>query len=168
MDKISKTDPEIKDQILNWFFKYHRQSADDFSGQEQFVPFDKLSPDEQKHFSGLLSTSDIPVLVLKADKDNTTICTTRRFVHLENGDITELKYTDFDKHNGYKSIAIPGHAGPAIGIKTDGYIADFGLQKTDGQIVYWKIPTGHSGFAFWNVTKKFDIIGRKYLVDGDK
>jgi hypothetical protein len=163
MSKFLKTDEEIKDQILGWFFKYYKQSADSFSGQEQFTPFEKLSQHEKENFSGLLNASDIPVLVLKAGMDNSTICTTRRFVHIENGEISELNYTDFDDHSGFKSITIPGYSEPNTGVKTNGYIADFGLKKNDGQIIYWQIPTGHLGFAFWNITKKFNLIGRKYI-----
>jgi hypothetical protein len=92
------------------------------------------------------------------------ICTTRRFIYLENDRTQALKYSEFKNHTGYKSINVLGHSGSHIGVKTDDYIAEFGLSKNDRQIVYWKIPTGHSGLAFWNVTKKFELIGRKYII----
>jgi hypothetical protein len=81
------------------------------------------------------------------------ICTTRRFIYLENGSIQALTYSEFKNHTGFKSIDIQGNSRTSFGVKTEGYIAEFGLRKKDGQIVYWKIPTGKSGFAFWNVTK---------------
>jgi hypothetical protein len=62
----------------------------------------------------------------------------------------------------YKSISITIN-GKLKGVKSDGYFAGFGLRKHGGEIVYWLIPTGRAGFAFWNVTKKCELIGRKYL-----
>lgn len=164
METFQKTDTEIKNQIINWFLKYHAKFIDDFNGQEQFTLFDKLSLDQQKTINTFFHADELPVLVLKNDNENMIICTTRRFIYLQNNKTQELKYSDFDNHVGYKSINVPGHTVPHVGIKTNGYISEFGLRKNDGQIVYWKIPTGHSGFAFWNITKKFDIIGRKYII----
>lgn len=164
MEPIQKMDKEIKDQIIKWFLKYHRLSIETFNGQEEFTLFDKLSLDKQNVINVLLEDNELPVLVLKKGNENIVVCTTRRFVYFNNDRTHELKYSDFENHVGYKSINVPVHTGPHIGIKTDGYISEFGLRKNDGQIVYWKIPTGPSGFAFWNVTKKFDIIGRKYII----
>jgi len=79
-----------------------------------------------------------------------------------------LNYIDFNQHVGYKSIAVSENFGIKVSVKTNGYIADFGLQKSNGQIVYWKIPTGQSSFAFWNITKNLDIIARQYLIDCKK
>lgn len=164
METFQKTDKQIKDQIINWFLKYHQKSFDNFNGQEEFTLFDKLSLDKQKVIDELSLYNELPVLVLKKDNENIVVCTTRRFIYFENNMTRELKYSDFKNHIGYKSIKVSGHSEPHISVKTDGYISEFGLRKNDEEIVYWKIPTGHSGFAFWNVTKKFDIIGRKYII----
>jgi hypothetical protein len=48
-------------------------------------------------------------------------------------------------------------------VKTEGLVKEFGIRKTDGTIIYWIIPTGISGFGFWNVTKRCELVGRKYL-----
>jgi hypothetical protein len=164
MDKFQKTDKEIKNQIINWFLKYHGNPIDSFNGQEEFTLFDKISANTQKVINALALNNELPVLVLKKDNEIIVVCTTRRFVYFENNATQELKYSDFEYHTGYKSINVPGHTGSYIGVKTDGYISEFGLRKNEGYIVYWKIPTGHSGFAFWNVTKKFSILGRKYII----
>ncbi len=164
MEKFQKTDKEIKNQIIRWFLKYHRDPIDNFNGQEEFTLFDKISADIQEGINQLSLNNELPVLVLKKDNEVIVVCTTRRFVYFENNGTQELKYSDFEYHTGYKSIVVPGHIGPYIGVKTNGYIAEFGLRKYDGHTVYWKIPTGRSGFAFWNVTKKFSIIGRKYII----
>lgn len=164
MTTFPKTDKQIKDQIIHWFLKYHGKPLDNFTGEEEFTLFDKISSDKQKPINQLLLNHELPVLVLKNGIEIIVVCTTRRFVYMENNKAQELKYPDFEGHAGFKSIDIPGHSGATLGVKKDGYISEFGLRKTDGQIVYWKIPTGRSGFAFWNVTKKFDIIGRKYII----
>ena len=164
MKTFRKTDKEIKDQIINWFLKYHKLSNDDFTGFEEFTLFEKLLLDKQEKTKTLLHANELAVLILKKDVENTIICTTRRFICLEKNEILELKYSEFNRHVGYKDIHVHGHIGPHIGVKTDGYISEFGLQKNDGQIIYWKIPTGKSGFAFWNITQKFEMIGRKYII----
>ena len=65
-------------------------------------------------------------------------------------------------HTGFKSIDIQGNSRTSIGVKTDGYI-EFGLRKKEVQIVYWK-SDWKSGFAFWMLQKKFELIGRKYII----
>ncbi|NBA78868.1 hypothetical protein GOQ04_25170 [Emticicia sp. ODNR4P] len=164
METFQKTDKAIKDQIIHWFLVYHGKTIDHFNGQEEFTLFDKLFSDEQRVINKLSIDTELPVLVLKKDSENIVICTTRRFIYLENGSIQALTYSEFKNHTGFKSIDIQGNSRTSIGVKTDGYIAEFGLRKKEGQIVYWKIPTGKSGFAFWNVTKKFELIGRKYII----
>ncbi|MDI9858068.1 hypothetical protein [Flectobacillus roseus] len=164
METFQKTDKEIKDQIIHWFLVYHGKTIDHFNGQEEFTLFDKLFSDEQTVINALSIDTELPVLVLKKDSGNIVICTTRRFIYLEKDSIQALTYSEFKNHTGYESIDVYRNSRLHIGVKTDGYIAEFGLRKKDGQIVYWKIPTGKSGFAFWNVTKKFELIGRKYII----
>lgn len=164
MDKLEKTDKEIKDKIINWFLKHHNQSIESFNGLEEFTLFDKLSLVKQKQLHLISQGNEIPVLVLQKDNNNIIVCTTRRFIYFENNTTQELKYSDFHNHAGYKSMSVPEYSEPSINIKADGHISDFGLIRNDEQIIYWKIPTGKSGFSFWNITKKFDIIGRKYII----
>jgi hypothetical protein len=164
MQTFQKTDKQIKAQIINWFLNYHRKSIDNFDGREEFTLFDKLSLDNQKVISTFSLPKELPVLVLKKDDKNIVVCTTRRFVYLENDKTQEIKYSDFKRHVGFKFINLTRHTGHYISVKTDGHISEFGVLKNDGQIVNLKIPTGHSGFAFWNITKKFEIIGRKYIM----
>ena len=76
-----------------------------------------------------------------------------------------LFYKDFVHHTGYKSMAILSMETNAAvkSIKTDGYFQEFGLKIRSGEVIYWSIPSGKPGFAFWNVTKKCELIGRRYL-----
>jgi hypothetical protein len=83
-------------------------------------------------------------------------------VKLTNDIVEYINYTEFDWHIGYKSIAAKRDRGVSVSVKTDGQIAEFWLRKINGEIVFWEIPTGKAGFAFWNVTKKCELIGRKY------
>lgn len=107
----------------------------------------------------------MPVLVLKLRDNEFLINTTERFLQIGNSANESVYYTDFKRHRGYRSIAVDSKFGVKhIGVKTDGYFADFGLEKQNGEVVYWSIPTGKPGFAFWNLTKKFNIIGRKYII----
>jgi hypothetical protein len=107
------------------------------------------------------------VLILTVKNDEWIINTTRRFVRLQNTKSDCVDYTDFDWHSGFKSIGIKPD-GKLISIKTDGHVAAFGLKLKKGEIVYWDIPTGEAGFAFWNVTKKCDVIGHKLLNQHNK
>jgi hypothetical protein len=76
-----------------------------------------------------------------------------------------LFYTDFKGHIGYKTFAVgQPMSSKKVSVKMEGYTAEFGLEKNDGQIIFWLIPTGEPGFAFWNVTAKCALIGRKYLI----
>ena len=100
------------------------------------------------------------VLVLVLEKNEFIINTTERFIKIGDTDPISLYYPDFSHHKGYQSIAVEGYT--SVGIKTDGYFAPFGLVRKDKTIIYWNIPTGKPGFAFWNVTRKFEIIGRRY------
>ncbi len=168
MEKFLKTDKEIKDQIINWFLKYHSKPIDSFVGSEEFTLFDKISIDRQKDLDTITQKNELPTLVLQKNNKTIIICTTRRFIYFDNAKPHELTYAEFKNHAGFKSIDVPGHTGPLVGVKTDGYISEFGLRKNDEQIVYWKITTGHSGIAFWNITQKFDIIGRKYIISETK
>ncbi len=99
---------------------------------------------------------EIPVLLLKIESELFILITTERFIKFENSVVEELDYKDFEWHSGYKIKNIQ--------MKKDGSIGQFGLKKIDGEIIYWKIPTGSSGYGFWNVTKKCELIGRKYEI----
>jgi hypothetical protein len=77
-------------------------------------------------------------------------------------EVESIFYSDFVAHKGYKSISVKTNAA-AKSIKTDGYFAEFGMKIRSGKILYWSIPSGRPGFAFWNIIKKCELIGRKYL-----
>jgi len=150
-------------QIEFWFLKYHRASREDFTGVEPFTLFDLLNTETKIKISKVLSLKsfEIPVLLLTVSEEQFIVITTERFIRIANSQVEEISYVDFDRHTGYKSLLSKNMNGTSSSIKSEGYTQDFGLQKKNGEITYWEIPTGSAGFAFWNVTKKCELIGKK-------
>ncbi|WP_162623209.1 hypothetical protein [Confluentibacter sediminis] len=112
-----------------------------------------------------LAKNEIPVLILKISASEFIINTTKKFARINRSIPDFIDYSDFERHNGFKLIGAETEKSKKnIGIKTNGYIAEFGLRKRNGEIIFWKIPTGEPGFGFWNVTKKCEIIGRKFIL----
>lgn len=154
----------IKERLHFWFLKYHSKSVDEFDGTEQFTLFEKIAPDEKDLYLGMLNLQpeELVVFILRVDNNEVIINTTIRFVHLSDKESESINYTDFEWHDGFKTIAARGENGKLVNIKTNGYVSKFEFRKKDGQIVHWSIPTGFAGFAFRNVTKRCELIGRKY------
>jgi hypothetical protein len=167
MDKsTSKTSNEIKDRMYFWFLKYHSKTIDEFDGTEQFTLFDKIARDKKESYLEMLhlQPAELVVFILRVDNNEVIINTTIRFVRLHGKESESINYTDFEWHEGFKTIvAIDSESGKRGNIKTNGYVSKFGLRKKDKQIVHWNIPTGSPGFAFWNVTKRCELVGRKYI-----
>ena len=163
---MEKSPKEIKRQIEFWFLKYFGKEKEEFDGSELFTLFDLIDETFKNSLSlemGL-NKSELPVLALKVSDNEIIINTTERFIRLSNSVAEYLEYKDFEYHNGYESfLATRLPSGKPISVKTDGYTSNFSLRKRDGEIVKWEIPTGSPGYGFWNVTKKCELIGRKYL-----
>lgn len=159
---IEKTAEQIKDRIEFWYFKYFNKTKTDLSGNEGFTLFEflnvQLQNDLRKRMN--LDQNEIPVLILKISESEFIINTTKKFVRIESNSTEIIDYTEFVWHYGYKSFVVDQEKN--IITKHDGFIVEFGLIKTNGEIIYWKIPTGDSGYGFWNVTKKCELIGRKF------
>lgn len=164
---IEKSTKQIKDRIEFWFFKYFNKTKTDFNGNEIFTLFELLNAKLQIELKKRLSLdgNEIPVLVLKISESEFVINTTKKFVRIDSDSSEIINYSEFEWHNGYKSISIINTpTGKVANVKTEGLISDFGLRKRNGKIIYWKIPSGKPGFAFWNVTKKCELIGRKFKI----
>lgn len=163
---MEKSAEEIKGQIEFWFLKYYKKSRDEFNGTEIFTLFDLLDYETRKKLTSRLNLreNELPVLTLWVSDEQIIINTTEKFTRLTNSEMEEIEYSDFEWHTGFESIlATRKPNGKPISIKTDGYNSKFGLKKKSGDIILWTIPTGSPGFGFWNVTKKCELIGRKYL-----
>ena len=162
---IEKSSNQIKDRIEFWFFNYFNKTKTDFNGNEIFTLFELLNTELQTDLKKCLNLNgnEIPVLVLKVSESEFIVNTTKKFVRVYSDSTETIDYSEFERHNGYKSISIINTpSGKVANVKTEGLISDFGLRKRNGRIVYWKVPSGKPGFAFWNVTKKCELIGRKY------
>ena len=163
---ISKTSEQIKEHMLFWFLKYYNKSVEEFDGSEQFTLFDKIPISRKELYLRrlFLQPNELPVFILVVDKDELIINTTNKFVRLENFTSEFINYTDFEWHNGFNTIVpSPSENERLNSIKTNGNVSKFGLKLKNGQIIYWNVPTGSIGFAFWNITKKCELIGRKYV-----
>jgi hypothetical protein len=162
MEKFFKTPDQISSLMHHWFLSYHNKDRDFFSGAETFTFFDLIPEDLQRVLleRASLDEHEKPVFLLDCGNAGFVLNTTHRFIRISESDLESVFYKDFVWHRGYNSIRIEG---APIGIKSDGYFAEFGLKVQSGEIIYWLIPSGRAGFAFWNVTKKCELIGRKYL-----
>jgi len=94
-------------------------------------------------------------------EEEAIINTTDRFIRLSETTVESLAYADFGGHRGFQSIADLKMAGS---LKTAGSIIPFRLNRRNGEVVDWPVPTGAPGFAFWNVTKHCERIGRRYIL----
>jgi hypothetical protein len=171
IQKISKTPNQVAEQIERWFLMYHKSEKSSFNGSEAFTIFDHLYFEKQNEFIRRvqLNEKEIPVLILSINKNEFIINTTERFIHIDCFGTTSLFYKDFAGHNGFRAFG-PGQMDnrAIVNIKTEGKLAEFGLKKKDGEVIYWSVPTGKPGFAFWNITNKFEIIGRRYVIKCEK
>jgi hypothetical protein len=155
MEKFLKTPDQIAILMEHWFFHYHGKDRTFFSGAETFTLFELVAAGLQ---GGILQRVNLnegekPVLLLKCDGITFVLNTTHRFIRLGESEIESVAYTDFMGHMGYRSLQVIDEV---KGIKTDGYFADFGLKKLNGETIYWSIPTGKPGFASSSGVNIFD------------
>ncbi|WP_461450386.1 hypothetical protein [Mucilaginibacter sp.] len=163
MEKFFKTPDQISALMQHWFLSYHHKERNFFSGSETFTFFYLISEDLQQKLldRASLDEHEKPVFLLSCGNAGFILNTTHRFIKIGESDLESIFYTDFICHNGYKSISIRID-GSLKSVKTEGYLFEFGLRTHSREIVYWLIPSGQAGYAFWNVTKKCEFIGRKY------
>lgn len=163
---MEKSASKIKEQLEFWLLKYYVKERGDLNGKELFTIFDLLDSELKNSLVRKLDLreNELPVLSLKVSEDGYIINTTERFIRLTENEIERIEYTNFENHIGYGDFIIKKRLiGKPINAKTEGYYSDFGLKTKTGEKIEWKIPTGTPGFGFWNVTKKCELIGRKYL-----
>ncbi|MBO9634513.1 MAG: hypothetical protein J7578_15470 [Chitinophagaceae bacterium] len=165
MEKIEKTPARVAEQMENWFLKYYSGESLEYDGTGPFILFKHLKPGFQHELTGCLDIVDneIPVLILFIQHNQYIICTTERFIHT-GPEAESIYYADFNRHQGFISW-LPEDRKPGMpNMKAAGAFAEFGLKKKDGMVTIWVIPTGKPGFAFWNVTNRFEFVGRKYKI----
>jgi hypothetical protein len=171
VQKVSKTPGEVAAQIERWFLLYHKSEKTSFNGSETFTIFDLLCSEKQNELIKKVEFDkhEIPVLVLFLNNNEYILNTTERFIHIYNAGTSSLYYSDFDGPNGFKAFG-PGQMDNhmVVSIKKEGKLAEFGLKKKDGEVVYWPVPTGKPGFAFWNVSDRFKIIGHRFVIKKKK
>ena len=163
---MTKSPEQIKSQLEFWFFKYFNKAREEFNGKERFTLFELIDDNlKDKLIAQIgLMTNEIPVFLLKISEESYLINTTERFIKLDRSIVDKVDYREFSGHVGYTEVAIVRKGFKKVAdVKTEGLIREFGIKKIDGTIAYWMIPTGTPGFGFWNVTKRCELVGRKYL-----
>ena len=160
MQKIIKTHRQVSIQMEKWLTRYLDKPKAAFDGCEPFTFFDSLFYEKQNRLYKLmdLPPDEIPVFFLPVREDEYIITTTRRFLRLSSDDHESLLFTDFAGHQGFK-FASRGYKG--------GSVAFFILKRKTERPLFWEIPTGQPGHAFWTVTNKCELIGRRYDVTND-
>ena len=150
---IEKSAKQIQDRIEFWFFNYFNKNKEDFNGDEAFTLFELINMGLQTELKLRLNLdqNEIPVLVLKISVSEYIINTTKKFVRIDSESTEIINYSEFEWHKGYKSLVVDKEK--KITTKHDGYFSEFGLRKRNGEIIYWRIPTGF-WIWIWNVTKK--------------
>ena len=163
---IEKTSDQIKKQMEFWFLAYFSITKADVTRDAVFTLFELLNTGVQEGFKQkmALAANEIPVLILRVSNAEYIVNTTERFVRLDRFTTESIYYSEFKRHAGFWSVKARPAAEEPLNIHKDGSRAGFGLMKRNETLVYWTVPTGKPGFGFWNVTKKCELIGRKYRV----
>jgi hypothetical protein len=163
---MKKSADKIKFQLQFWLLKYYVKKINDLTGKEIFTLFDLLDDGLKNQLVRKMNLRDneIPALSLRISNDSFIINTTERFIRLSGNTLESVDYRNFQGHSGFGEYIIKKRIiRKSINVKDDGYLSDFVIEKKNGDKLLWKIPTGTPGFGFWNVTKKCELIGRKYL-----
>jgi hypothetical protein len=164
--KLEKSANKIKEQLEFWLLKYYVKERSDLSGKELFTIFDLMDSELKANLTKNLNLrkDELPALSLKISEDSYIINTTERFIRLTKNQTNEIEYINFESHLGYGDFVVKKRfIRKHVNVKTEGYYSDFVIKTKTGEKIEWRIPTGTPGFGFWNVTKKCELIGRKYL-----
>lgn len=167
VERITRTPDHIRKKIEGWLIRHEHKDEDQFDGKEVFTLFSKLSSDTSSQLKRILelTTFELPALLLFVGNNGYIVNTTERFIRISGSNIESVPYSDFHHHLGFTSIsAKDGFNAKSGSIKQEGNFQEFGIKIKSGQIVYWTLPSGKPGFAFWNVTNKCEIIGRRFLI----
>ncbi|MDJ1503645.1 hypothetical protein [Xanthocytophaga agilis] len=175
-ERIVKSAGRIKEQIIFWYLSYCRLEQDVITGKEGCTLFYKV-PDLEKEtiLSRIkLSTYELPVLLTRVREEEWILNTTEHFIQIKKSSLEKIPYEQFRFHAGplwkeettlRKTGILLGLQKPSVNPKIEGKILPFGIMSTDEKIKYWDIPTGNTMYTFWNVTKKCELIGRKYQIE---
>jgi hypothetical protein len=168
VDKIIRTPDQIRTKIEGWLIKYEQKKEEKFDGKEAFTLFSKLNIEIRTNLEGILNLNktEMPALILFVGMESYIVNTTERFIRICGPSVESLSYSDFYHHIGFTSIKAKDKLNiEAKSVKTEGYFQEFGIKTKSGRVLHWILPTGKPGFAFWNVTNKCEIIGRRFLIE---
>jgi hypothetical protein len=125
-----------------------------FNWQQHFQYFEEIDNQEQIELFKRIPffPTELPVFRLKIDTLRSLVCTSQRFIYLQNDDIEDLYYHTFVGHGGFIKSQ--------DNVKQEGLILPFEFCLEHAESRIWEIPSGNIGFAFWNITKSFGIIAK--------
>lgn len=123
------------------------------NGGEPFTLFEKLTVEKQTAITKLINfnSKEIPILVLTINARTYVVNTNERFIKITSKNIESVYYEEFETIVFYQSI----HS--KIEKMSPTKLVDIGLKKTDGDMVFWKIPAGEF-YHFWDVARRADTI----------
>ncbi|WP_295127774.1 hypothetical protein [uncultured Chitinophaga sp.] len=164
MEKFIKTPVQVAQQLEHWYRMYHPEGKD----TDTFILFGQLPSAVKETLLPLMALPalELPVLALMLHETCFVINTTERFIRVDGEQMESVYYQEFLFHKGYKTMTTMEESGPNV--KAEGKTGEFEILKTNGESVFWIIPTGRAGFKFWNVTKRCQIIGRKYHIQQEQ
>lgn len=167
MEKIIRTPDQIRAKLEGWLISHEQKEEEKFDGKETFTLFSKLSKEILAKLEGIwvLNITEMPALFLFVGTDGYIVNTTERFIRIVGTSVESLYYSDFHRHLGFTSITARDINPGLKSVKAEGYFQELEIKTKSGKILYWTLPTGKPGFAFWNVTNKCEIIGRRFLIE---
>jgi hypothetical protein len=151
--KIAMAHKQAAFQIKHWYLMHLRVFESSVKGTEAFTLFEKLTVEKQTVLSKKIQfkSQEIPVLVLTINTNIYVVITSERFIRITSKKIQSVYYEEFEAMIFYQSI----HS--EIKKLFPQKLVDIALKKTNGDMIFWKIPAGEF-FHFWDVARKVDTI----------
>jgi len=145
-------------KIKHWYLLQSHIQEISVRGNERFTLFDKIVPETQsdilRHIQ--LNPSEIPVLLLTIAPDHYIINTSERFLKITPKRQVSVYYNEFYDFENFASLYYrkKKHARRTPTKE----LTELAMRKTSGEVLFWKIPTGHTAYYFWNVTRLISTI----------
>lgn len=172
-----KSAAQVKKELLFWYLKNQQKTPEQVTGTEQFTIFDSIPAVEREAILRRVSLNafELPELLTRIEALHWVLNTTEHFIRIMDDGIEKISYKAFVGHEGAfwgcatKVSAVEvkllydnlSRGTEPVNPKVAGAILPFGLRTSNGETIYWPMPTGTPMFNFWNVTRHCELIGRK-------
>lgn len=164
--KITMGHKQAALKIKHWYLDQYRIIEAAVKGTEVFTLFDKMKPEKQDRIRQKLRLNpfEIPILMLTICANHYIINTSERFIKITLTRHESVYYEEFDSFTSYESLAFEKKKKRKLAKQTG--FTELGLKKTNGEISFWKIPSGNTCYFFWNVTRLVEQI--RILTDSNE